>query len=395
MGQQTLDDKIASLKDQVVQWRRYFHENPELSYQEFQTSAYVEEVLKSFGSFEVSRPTPTSVMARLIGKNPGKTLALRADIDALPIQEKNTFSFASKVPGVMHACGHDSHTAVLLGVAKIIAAWQDQLHGEIRLFFQHAEESSPGGAKEMIKAGVMEGVDWVYGAHLLSSLELNKIGISYGPMMSSSDTFSILVKGTPGHAAYPHQSVDAITIGAQIITNLQHIVARNTDPLKQLVLSITQIHGGAANNVFPEIVEISGTVRSFDLELREEVKENMERIIGGLASAHGAEYDFTYEPGYDPVINDEHVTKMIEETITESYGAEALELLQPFMGSEDFSGYQHKAPGTFFMVGARNEEKGITYPHHHSLFTVDEEAMPIAMKIMIQSIFKFLRVDFY
>jgi amidohydrolase len=387
---QPLLEEAGKMKDQVIEWRRHFHRHPELSFQEVETARFVTGQLESFGNLQISHPTPTSVMARLIGDRPGKVLAIRADMDALPIQEENTFEFASGVPGVMHACGHDSHTAVLLAVAKILSARREQIRGEIRFLFQHAEEQAPGGAQEMVDAGVMEGVDWVIGAHLLSWIEYGKFGVAYGPMMASSDNFSITVKGVAGHAAYPHQSVDAVAVSAQIITNLQHIVARYTDPLDRLVVSVTQIHGGTTTNILPAEVKLGGTARCFNPELRTAVKEQMERIIKGITEAHGAEYEFVFEYGYRPVINDHAVTKIVEDAIADLYGAESIQILKPFMGSEDFSAFQQKAPGTFFMVGAGNPAKGIVHPHHHPLFTVDEDAMDKGVKVLLRAAAAFM-----
>ncbi len=385
-----LNKAAQDLREDVIKWRRHLHENPELSFEEEKTAQFVYDTLESFGNLELSRPTKTSVMARLIGPNPGKTLALRADMDALPIHEENTFEFASQVPGVMHACGHDGHTAMLLGAAKILSGLKDQIKGEVRFFFQHAEELFPGGAEEMVQAGVMDGVDLVIGTHLWSPLELGKIGVVYGPMMAAPDTFWLTVNGKGGHAALPHQTVDSIAVAAQVVTNLQHIVSRNTDPLDNLVLSVTQFVGGTTHNVIPGSVDICGTVRSFDADLRKTIPEKMERVIKGITEAHEATYDFKYEFGYRPVINNEEVTAVIEETVREVFGEEALDLMKPNMGGEDFSAYMEKAPGCFFYVGAGNEEKGITYPHHHARFTVDEDALEIGVKTFLHAVFKFL-----
>lgn len=329
-------------------------------------------------------------MARLIGAEPGKTLAIRADMDALPIQEENTFDFASRNPGVMHACGHDGHTAILLGTAKILSKLKDIIKGEVCFLFQHAEENYPGGAEEMVQAGVMEGVDFVIGTHLWSPIEKGKIGVVYGPMMAAPDTFWLTIKGKGGHAALPHQTVDSIAIGAHIVTNLQHIVSRNTDPLDQLVISITQFVGGTTHNVIPGSVELCGTVRCFDQMLRESIPNKMERVIKGITEAHEAEYDFKYEFGYRPVINDEEVTRVIEETVRAVFGEQALDLIPPNMGGEDFSAFQQKAPGSFFYVGAGNAKKGITYPHHHARFTIDEDALEIGVRMFVHAAFKFL-----
>ncbi|MGG4440099.1 M20 family metallopeptidase [Brevibacillus fortis] len=381
----TLNKAVEEIKDQVIAWRRYLHENPELSFHEEKTAQFVYETLLGFGNLEVSRPTKNSVMARLIGSEPGKVLAMRADMDALPITEENTFEFVSKNPGVMHACGHDGHTSMLLGTAKLLSGMKDQIKGEVRFFFQHAEEVFPGGAEEMVQAGVMDGVDMVIGTHLWSTMEFGTVGICPGPMMAAPDTFWITVLGKGGHAALPHQTIDSIAIAAQVVTNLQHIVSRNADPLDNLVLSVTQFVGGTTHNVIPGAVEICGTVRSFDKDLRESVPGLMERVIKGITEAHGAAYKFKYEFGYRPVINDAEVTKLMEEVVEESLGAEWVEHMRPTMGGEDFSAFQQKAPGCFFYVAAGNKEKGITYPHHHPRFTIDEAALEVGVKMFVNA----------
>lgn len=385
-----LKQLASEINEQVVTWRRYLHENPELSFHEEKTSQFIYDTLLSFGNLDVTRPTKTSVMARLIGSKPGKTIAVRADMDALAITEENEVPFASKNPGVMHACGHDGHTAMLLGTAKVLSGLHDRISGEVRFLFQHAEEIYPGGAEEMVSAGVMDGVDLVIGTHLWASLEVGKVGVVYGPMMAAPDTFKITVKGRGGHAALPHQTVDSIAIGAQIVTNLQHIVSRTTDPLDNLVVSVTQFVAGTADNVIPGSIWLGGTVRSFDQALRESIPVKMERIVKGITEAHEAEYEFEYQYGYRPVINDHEVTRVIEETVLEVFGEEALDLMKPNMGGEDFSAFQQKAPGAFFYVGAGNVEKGIIYPHHHARFDIDETALENGVQTFLHSIFKFL-----
>ena len=376
--------------DEVLGWRRHLHRNPELSFQEEETSRFVYETLESFGVLELSRPTPTSVVARLVGERPGRVVALRADMDALPIEEENDFEFASKSPGVMHACGHDGHTAMLLGAAKVLVGMREEINGEVRFLFQHAEELYPGGAEEMVEAGVMEGVDAIVGIHLWSGLEAGKIGVVYGPMLAAPDTFEISINGRGGHAAMPHQTTDAIAIGAQVVANLQHVVSRNVDPLDNVVVSVTKFAGGTTHNVIPGTVEMVGTVRTLDEEVRAKVPEMMERIIEGVTAAHDASYSFEYQRGYRPVVNDEEVTRVVEETVREVFGERALEMMPPIMGGEDFSAYQRVAPGTFVFVGAGNEAKGITYPHHHPRFTVDEDALENGVKMHVNVAFGLL-----
>lgn len=381
---------IDSVKDEVITYRRYLHQNPELSFEEEKTSQYIYDQLQSFGNIELTRPTKTSVVGRIIGAAPGKVVAIRADMDALPIQEENDVEYASTNPGVMHACGHDGHTAMLLGAAKVLSSLKDQLHGEIRLLFQHAEELFPGGAEEMVQAGVMDGVDTVIGAHLWSPLEIGKIGIVYGPMMASPDTFYLTVNGKGGHAALPHQTVDSIAVASQVVTNLQHIVSRNTDPLDNLVLSVTKFIGGTTHNVIPGSVEICGTVRSFDPDLRKEVPKLMERVIKGITEAHGAAYEFNYEFGYRPVINDARVTEVLEATVAEVYGEEVIDKMKPNMGGEDFSAFQQVTEGSFFYIGAGNPEKNADFPHHHARFEIDEDSLEKGVNLFVYSAIKLL-----
>ncbi|MDN4524850.1 M20 family metallopeptidase [Fictibacillus fluitans] len=378
------------LKDQVIEWRRHLHRNPELSFHEEQTSQFIYETLESFGNMELSRPTKNSVMAKLTGSEKGRVLAIRADIDALPITEENDFDFISQNSGVMHACGHDGHSAMLLGAAKILSQRKDELKGEIRFIFQHAEEVFPGGAEEMVQAGVMDGVDAVIGTHLWSPLEVGKIGVVYGPMMAAPDTFFLTITGKGGHAALPHQTIDSIAVASQVVTNLQHIVSRNIDPLEQLVVSVTKFQGGTTHNVIPGAVELCGTVRSFDPEIRDQAPLLMERVIKGITEAHGASYEFNYEKGYRAVINEDSVTKMLHETAEELYGGENVEQMKPTMVGEDFSAFLQQTDGCFFFTGARNEEKGITYPHHHARFTIDEDALERGVAMFVRTAEKML-----
>ena len=365
----------------MVEWRRHLHQNPEVSFHEEQTARFVRETLESFGGLEISRPTDNSVVARLVGDRPGRTVALRADIDALPILEENDFEFASRNPGAMHACGHDGHTAMLLGAAQILSGMRDELTGEIRFVFQHAEELSPGGAEELVEKGVVDGVDAVVGIHLWSRLPVGRVGVTYGPMMAAPDIFNVTVKGRGGHAAFAHQAIDSIAVGAQVVTNLQHVVARETDPLANVVLSVTRFQGGTTHNVIPGTVELEGTVRTLDPAIRDRMPAIMERVIRGVTSAHDADYELSYSRGYRPVVNDEGLTREIETVARGVVGEENVERMPPNMGGEDFSAYGQRAPAAFYLVGAGNEGAGITAPHHHPRFTIDEDALGIGLKM--------------
>jgi len=372
-----------SVRETVIGWRRYLHQHPELSFHEERTARFIAETLASFGGLEITRPTPTSVVARLKGARPGPVLAMRADIDALPIEERNSHDFVSTNPGVMHACGHDGHTSMMLGAAKVLAGRKDDIAGEVRFVFQHAEELNPGGAEELVKAGVMDGVDMVIGAHLWLPMPYGQVGVRSGALMAAPDNFVITVSGAGGHAAIPHETVDSIAIAAQVITNLQHVVARNVDPLAPAVVSVTRIAGGTTYNVIPGQVELAGTVRTFDETLRAKIPELMKRIVAGITAAHGATFTFEYDRGYRPVHNGERATDLLRRAVTRALGSEVLVEATPTMGGEDFSAYQQKVPGSFFFIGARNEERGITNPHHHECFDIDERALDSGTRIFV------------
>jgi amidohydrolase len=373
-----------TMREQVIIWRRHLHQHPELSFHEHATSQFIADTLASFGGLEISRPTPTSVMARLFGEaGPGPVLAIRADIDALPIVEANTHDFVSQSPGVMHACGHDGHTSMLLGAVKILVGHRAQLRGEVRFLFQHAEELYPGGASQMVAAGVLDGVEMVIGAHLWLSMSFGKVGVKTGPLMAALNTFRITITGAGGHAAIPQQTIDPIVTAAEVVTSLQHIVARNVDPLASAVISVTQISGGTTTNVIPGAVEMAGTVRTFDPELRARIPVLMERVVAGICSAHGATYQWTFEPGYATVDNDATASDLVRRAVVRALGPDVLVEARPTMGAEDFSAYQQVKPGAFFFIGARNEERGMIYPHHHERFDLDERALDYGTRIFV------------
>ncbi len=377
----------SELEQQAIGWRRHLHANPELSFEEVETSRFVEETLRSFDGLELTRPTPTSVVATLRGARPGRVLALRADIDALPIQEESDLEFASRRAGVMHACGHDGHTAMLLGAAKVLAGRRDELGGEIRFLFQHAEEKPPGGARELVAEGVMEGVDLVVGAHLASMKPVGTIGVPVGPMAAAADTFSAEVRGHGGHAAAPHKALDPVVVAAQVVTNLQHLVSRTVDPIGSAVVSVTQFHAGTAANIIPEAVQLAGTVRTFDPEIRRSVREGLERIFRGVTEAHGASFTLDYEDGYGAVVNDPVAAALVAAAARAELGDAAMIEVEPIMGGEDFSAYLEKAPGAFFWVGAGHED---AIPHHHPRFAIDESALRSGIAVFVRTALDYL-----
>ncbi|HGH7179946.1 amidohydrolase [Bacillus cereus] len=378
-------------EENIMKWRRHFHKYPELSFHEEETSQFIYDTLCSFSTLEVMRPTKYSVLAIKRGTEQGKVVAIRADIDALPIQEETRKSYTSMNKGMMHACGHDAHAAILLSVAETIANIKEGFAGEIRLIFQHAEEVYPGGGQEMVEAGVMDGVDYVIGLHVMSGLESGKIGIVYGAMMAAPDVFTVEIYGKGGHAARPEETVDPIAIGAQIITNLQHIVSRNTSAFMQRVVSVTQFHGGMADNIIPNAATLMGTVRSFNQTLRKEAEERIEKVVKGITEAHGGDYTYTYRYGYDPVINDESITKVVEESAIYLFGNERVVKLEPSMGGEDFSAYLRKAPGCFIKLGTGNEKMDTCYPHHHPKFDVDESALIYGVELFLETTMRLLK----
>ena len=375
------------LERQAIAWRRHLHAHPELSFEEHETTRYIEQALAEIGGLEVDRPTESGVVARLYGARPGKTLALRADIDALPITEETGLEFSSTRPGAMHACGHDGHTAMLLAAAKVLVGRRDELAGEVRFLFQPAEEVPPGGARAFVEAGVMDGVDLIVGAHLFSTVEVGKIAAPVGPMTAAADIWDAEVQGKGGHAAMPHQAVDPIVVASEVVLAFQQLVSRSVDPIKSAVVSVTRFEGGTAHNVIPEAVKLAGTVRTFDPEVRTTMRAGMERVLRGVTDAHGAGYSFEYVEGYGPVINDAEAAELVRAAAVAELGEDVLVEQPPIMGGEDFSAYLSRAPGVFFVVGAG--EKGWT-PHHHPRFTIDENAFRNGIAVFVRTALDYL-----
>ena len=369
---------------QVIAWRRHLHRHPEPSYEERETARFIAETLHGIGGLEIERPSDTSVVARLRTGRPGRTLAIRADIDALPIQEESGVEFSSQRDGVMHACGHDGHTAMLLGAAAELVERAGDLTGEVRFLFQPAEELPPGGAQELVASGALDGVDLVTGCHLWTPLACGAVATRPGPAMAAADFFTLAITGQGGHAALPHTATDTVAVAAQVVTNLQHLVARRVDPLAGAVLSVSTFHAGDAPNVLPGRAELSGTVRTFEPELRARMPELLEDVVRGVTSAHGAAYELDYRLGYRPVVNDPEVTALVADALAGVDGATVAELA-PLMGGDDFSAYQAQVPGCYFFVGAGSEEAGAIWPHHHPRFRIDERALEIGVQAHVRT----------
>lgn len=386
---EVLKDRIEKMKNEIVSWRRHFHQHGELSFQEFATSDFIEKQLESFGGIEILRPTKTGVIGRIVGAKPGMTIALRADIDALPMTELNDLPYASESEGVMHSCGHDGHTAILLGIAKLFSELKDQMSGTIVCIFQHAEELPPGGAIEMVKAGVMEGVDEIYGLHLSSSFPTGTFGIRSGFLTAATDRFDIEVIGKGGHSAMPETCVDPIVIGAQIISNLQTIVSRRIKGIEPAVLSVCQVGAGVAYNIIPNTMAITGSVRTFSQETRNNMAGMIKKISRGIASSNGADCKVSYELGYSSVVNDEELTENVEGVVEAWFGKESILKIDPVMPGEDFSAFTEatNCPGCFVEIGTANEALGTTMPHHNPKYMMDEEGLYYGTSLFASIVF--------
>lgn len=373
--------EIDALYDEMVEMRRFLHQYPELSFQEYKTAAFIQEQYRILDIPYQANVGGNGVVATLKGAKPGKTVALRADFDALPIQDQKELPYRSKIDGVMHACGHDGHTATLLAVAKVLKKHQEDLTGTIVFIHQHAEELAPGGAKPMIEAGVLENVDVIYGTHLWTNTPYGIVQTARGNFMAAADHFTIRINGKGGHGAIPHQTKDPIVVGSQLITNLQQIVSRRIDPLETAVVSIGQFHAGNAYNVIPDIATIEGTVRTFNLDVQQFIKEEIEKVTKGTCVGYDVSYDFHYSFGYSPVINHaEHAEKVLT-AAKQVQEVTKVEMIAPSMAGEDFAYYLEKKPGAYFFTGAQIENNFV--PHHHPLFDFDERAMKIAAKTLI------------
>ncbi|WGV58738.1 amidohydrolase [Brevibacillus brevis] len=381
--QEQLKELLKEMEPQIISWRRHLHQHPELSFQEEKTPALIAEILRGLHFDEVRTGVGgRGVIGVLRGGRPGKVVALRADFDALPIQDQKDVPYKSTVPGVMHACGHDAHTSQLLGLASVLAAHREQFAGEIRFVFQHAEEENPGGATQMVQDGAVDGVDAIFGVHLWSMFPVGKVFISAGPLMANTDDFSIEIKGKGGHGAVPEETVDSIVIGSQIVGHLQTIASRNVSPLESVVVTVGTFHGGDSTNIIADSCRLTGTVRSFLPDVRDRAEQRLTEIAEGSAAMMGGSATVVYERGYPAVINHEKETAIAREAAIAAFGAGRVESMKPLMGGEDFSYYLEKVPGAYLFVGAGNPEKLATYPHHHPRFDIDEDAMLIAGELL-------------
>jgi amidohydrolase len=367
--------------------RREFHMYPELSGKEFETTKKIASVLQSVGIEVVDYGLPTGVVGLLQTGRPGPTIALRGDIDALPIQEQNEVEYRSRNAGVMHACGHDVHAAVVLGAALALAGIRDRLTGNVKFLFQPAEEIN-AGARAMLEAGVMEHprVDAIFGIHTQPDIPAGKVGVKAGPLMAAVDTVRVVVNGVGGHGALPHRTVDPIVAGAAIVLNLQTVVSRNTSPLESAVVSIGTFQAGTANNVIPDRAEMSGTVRTFNPQMRDTMPAVLGRVVESTAAALGATAKLTYRRELPAVINPKEFAEIAAGAVATACGEEGRVEPVPSMGGEDFALFLERAPGCFLWLGAGNPERNIVNQWHHPQFDVDESSLVVGASVLAQCV---------
>lgn len=381
-------DKIKSLSKQYapefIEVRHHLHAHPELSYQEFETSKLVQQQLRSFGiDYEIK--ADTGVVGLIRGKNADKRIvALRADMDALPIKEENNIPYKSKIDGVMHACGHDVHTSCLLGAAKILNELKSEWEGTVKLIFQPGEEKNPGGASLLIKEGVLENPkpSAIFGLHVHPGLNIGKMSFRGGKVMASADELYITIKGKGGHAASPHLCIDPILIASHLITSLQQIISRNNNPHNPSVLSITSINGGTTTNVIPDEVKLKGTFRAMNEEWRFKAHELIRKMATDLVSSMGGKIDLLIDVGYPSVYNNEALNELAIQKASDFIGKENVEETEKRMGAEDFGYYSQQIPGCFFRLGVMNKDKGIISGVHTPTFNIDESAIETGIGIM-------------
>jgi amidohydrolase len=380
--------------DEMVATRRDLHAHPELGFEEVRTSGIVAERLRALGLEPRTGVGKTGVLARITGGKPGKTVLLRADMDALPIVEENDVPYRSQNPGRMHACGHDCHTSILLGVAKRLVAEAKDLKGNVVLCFQPAEElgGPKGGAEAMMQDGVLEyaKADAAFGLHVWQDLPLGLVGVTTGPWMAAVDEFTVTFKGKGAHAAQPHAARDPVVALAHAVTALQSLVSRNADPIKELVVSVTQLRAGSAFNIIPETAWMNGTIRVFDKALWASVPQDFERVVRGVAAALDCEADILYERGNKPTVNDAAMCAYARAAAASVVGEANVRADVRTMGGEDFSTFLERIPGVFIAIGSRNESRGLTHDHHHPRFDVDEQSLRIGAEVLLETTRRYL-----
>lgn len=393
-------EKIRSGAEQhfqeMVEIRRHLHRHPELSFQEYETTEFIAVKLEELG-IKVDRPAETGCVGVIKGgKESDRVIALRADIDALPIQEEGDHKneFLSENEGVAHCCGHDSHTANLIGTARILSGLKDEIEGTVLLIFQAGEEKLPGGGRLLCETGYLQekGVDVIYGLHSNPFLSPGEIAVKKGPLMARPDEFKIEIIGKGGHAAAPHDTIDPVLLASQVVTMLQSIVSRNIDPTEPAVVTVGKIQGGTAHNIIPEKVELVGTVRTFSRERAEFIRDRIEEIVKGITGSAGASYNMEFDFGYPAVLNTDWATDTLIDAAAEVIGEDKITLMEkPIMAGEDFAFYQKYFPGVFFFLGSGSEATGSVHSWHHPRYNVDEECFKTGAALMASLVFQPVR----
>ena len=385
-----IKDLATKLAPRLIEIRRHIHSHPELSGQEYQTSAFVSGVLSSSGLHVQEGIGKTGVIAELPNNATNeRVLAIRTDMDALPIQERTKLEYASRTEGVMHACGHDVHTTIGLGTAMVLSQMAEELNGKVRFLFQPAEEIAQG-ASWMVNDGAMENVSAVLGVHVFPSIPAGSIGIRYGALTAAADDLEIIIIGESGHGARPHEAIDAIWIASQVITSLQQAISRTQNPLRPVVLSIGKITGGRAPNVIADHVQLLGTVRSLHPETRTQLPNWIENIVANVCHSFGARYQVNYRQGVPSVQNDYAITQLLQSSAEEAWSSDRVQVLpEPSLGAEDFSVYLEHAPGSMFRLGVGYKDRLINHPLHHPEFEVDESAIITGVVTMAYAAYKY------
>jgi len=378
----------TKLAPRLIEIRRHIHSHPELSGQEYQTSAYVAGVLSSYGIHAQQGVGKTGVVGDLLNSESDRILAIRADLDALPIHERTGLDYASSEAGVMHACGHDVHTTVGLGTAMVLAQLGENFPGNVRFLFQPAEEIAQG-ASWMVEDGVLNNVSGILSMHVFPSIPAGSLGIRYGALTAAADDLEIIIIGESGHGARPHEAIDAIWIASQVITSLQQAISRTQNPLRPVVVTIGKIVGGRAPNVIADEVKLLGTVRSLHPESREALPQWIEQIVANVCKTYGAQYQVNYKQGVPGVLNDPMLTQLLEQSSREAWGSDSIIILpEPSLGAEDFSRYLEKVPGSMFRLGVGFKDKH-NYPLHHPQFAIDETAIITGVVTLSYSAYRY------
>ena len=380
---------VQEITPEIIQHRRALHRIPELAHFEFKTAAYIKKMLENMGVESKTGFAGTGITADLPGQGKG-CAGFRCDIDGLPISEESGLSFSSEHPGKMHACGHDAHTAIGLGIAQVLHNLNGEFPGCVRVLFQPAEETQPGGALGMIADGAIEGLDTIYSLHVDPTIDAGQIGVKFGPHLASVDIFEIQIIGDMGHAAHPHLSVDAVLVAAKVVMALHSIPSRKIDPLQQIVITISMIHGGEAKNIMPGLVTLGGSIRTLDEEVRKQIPKLMHKTIGGITSALDARYQMEIIEGAPVLNNDFAAASLLMQSAQKIIGyANAIELPRPRMGSEDFANYLQRIPGAQIRLGIRTPGAA-QHSLHSAYFTLDENAIAVGIEVMVMALLEFL-----